>query len=80
MVPAYTLLRQELSRLDINQTEAAKRLGCNRLSLVHVLSGRRPISAKFALKLEYLTGKDAIYWLNAQSLYELFCTRREKEG
>lgn len=66
------LLREDvLVPLDIDVTDAARRLGITRTALSRVLNGHAGISPNLAIRLELAGVSTARFWLTLQSNYEL---------
>ncbi len=54
----------------ITQAELALRTGVTPTYVSNVINGKKDISAKFALALEYALGVNKTFWLNLQANYE----------
>lgn len=54
----------------ITQAELASRTGVSQAYVCNVIAGKKGISAKFAMGLEYALGVPKSFWLNLQSNYE----------
>lgn len=66
------LLREDvLVPLDIEVTEAARRLGMSRTSLSRVIHGHAGISPDLAIRLERAGVSTARFWMTLQTNYEL---------
>ena len=66
------LLREDvLQPLEIEVSEAARRLGMSRSSLSRVLHGHNGISPDLAVRLERAGVSTARFWMNLQTNYEL---------
>lgn len=55
---------------DITQAELAARAGVSAAYICNVISGKKGISAKLAMGLEYAFGVSKSYWLNLQANYD----------
>ncbi len=70
------------ARVSWNPTSSAPR-ACQRRSAFRntafsdIVRGRRGITADTALRLEWVFGVSASFWLNLQSRYELEVTKRD---
>ena len=74
-IPAGETLADELEARELDQATFAKTLGITRRHLTDLFSGRRPITAEIALKLESELGVEATFWMNLQSAYDLTLAR-----
>ncbi len=54
----------------ITQSELALRMGVTPVYVSNVINGKKDISAKFAMKLEYALGVKKSFWLNLQANYD----------
>lgn len=74
------LLREDvLAPLDIDVTEAAKRLGMARTSLSRVINGHAGISPDLAVRLEAAGVSTARFWMALQANYELSKALQRKQ-
>lgn len=73
--PGEILREDILPALELSKTEIAKRLQISRQTLYDLLSEKQGISAEMALKLGYLFGNGAEFWMNLQSRYDLECAQ-----
>jgi addiction module HigA family antidote len=64
-------LKELLDELGISQYRLAKHLGVPAMRINHVVNGRRPVTAEFALRLGRYFGQNPRYWLNLQARYEM---------
>jgi antitoxin HigA-1 len=66
-----TVLADELAELNMSSAELARtlRVPCSRVS--RLVSGRRPMTADTALRLQQWLGASADFWMNLQKRYEL---------
>ncbi len=69
--PGEILREDVLLPLNIDVTDAAKRLGVARSTLSRVLNGRSGISPVLALRLEKAGVSTARFWMTLQANYEL---------
>ena len=53
-----------LEERGITQTELAKRTGVSSAYISNVVAGKKDISSKFAMALEYALGVPKSFWLN----------------
>ena len=56
-----------LEERGITQTELAKRTGVSSAYISNVIAGKKDISSKFAMALEYALGVPKSFWLNLQA-------------
>jgi addiction module HigA family antidote len=74
------LLREDvLVPLDIEVTEAARRLGMSRTSLSRVIHGHAGISPDLAIRLERAGVSTARFWMTLQTNYELSRAERREQ-
>lgn len=59
-----------LEERGITQTELAKRTGVSSAYISNVVAGKKDISSKFAMALEYALGVPKSFWLNLQANYD----------
>jgi addiction module HigA family antidote len=64
-------LKELLDELGISQYRLAKDLGVPAMRINHVVNGRRPVTAEFALRLGRYLGQNPRYWLNLQGRYDM---------
>ena len=64
-------LKELLDELGITQYRLAKNLGVPAMRINHVVNGRRPMTAEFALRLGRYFGQNPRYWLNLQARYDM---------
>ncbi len=64
-------LKELLDELEISQYRLAKDLGVTATRINHVVKGRRPVTAEFALRLGRYFGQNPRYWLNLQARYDM---------
>ena len=78
-----------LEERGISQAELAARTGVSAAYISNVISGKKDISSKFAMSLEYALGVPKSFWLNLQANYdaelleinqELTITNEEKQA
>ncbi|PKN29187.1 MAG: addiction module antidote protein, HigA family [Deltaproteobacteria bacterium HGW-Deltaproteobacteria-21] len=64
-------LKELLDELGISQYKLAKDLGVPAMRINHVVKGRRPVTAEFALRLGRYFGQNPRYWLNLQVRFDM---------
>ena len=69
-------LKNTLTELGVSRSEAKMALGLSDSHLSELLNGKRGVSPKLALKIEALTGQDALMWLMLQAEYDLEVLRK----
>ncbi len=57
-------------------TEAAKKLGVNRITLARVVNGHRPITLNLAMKMEAAGWATADVWMAFQTKYDIAQARK----
>lgn len=64
-------LRELMQDYGLTAAKLARHINVAPMRISYVLSGKRPITAEFALRLEKAFGITAGYWLNLEMQYEL---------
>lgn len=64
------MINDVLTERGITQAELAARTGVSPAHISHVLSGKKDISAEFAMALEYALNVPKSFWLNLQANYD----------
>jgi addiction module HigA family antidote len=72
-------LAEELKALDMSAAELARQLDVPTNRVTQILNGTRAITGDTALRLAHFFGSSAEFWLNLESLYELWLAQ-EKAG
>lgn len=72
-------IKESMEALNMNQVELAARLGLTSKHLGNILKGNSPITYETALKLEFVLGPSAEFWMNLENNYQLKKARMEKE-
>ena len=67
--PGETIAEVLIQR-EITQAELAARAGVSAAYVCNVIAGKKDISAKFAMGLEYALGVPKSFWLNLQANYD----------
>lgn len=70
-------LADVLEDRGITQADLASRTGVSIAYISHVISGKKGISANFAMGLEYALGVPKSFWLNLQKIYSEELLQRE---
>lgn len=76
IAPGRFLDTRFLQPSHLNQTQAARQLGLSRRRLNEIIMGRRAITPDTAIRLAYLFGLPARFWLDLQSEWNLAQARR----
>lgn len=76
MTPGRFLETRFLRPSHLNQTQAARQLGLSRRRLNEIIMGRRAITPDTAIRLAYLFGLPARFWLTLQCDWDLAQARR----
>lgn len=71
------ILADELEEIGMTALELAKRLEIPNSRLVHIINGKRDITADTALRLGQFFGTGPDLWLNLQKAYELDVARQK---
>ena len=69
--PGLSVRHDCLEPLELNVTEAAKRLGVSRKHLSDIVNCHAGISPQMAIRLDKAFGGDAYTWLRLQAAYNL---------
>ncbi|MFY9646630.1 MAG: HigA family addiction module antitoxin [Terriglobales bacterium] len=65
-------MAEELKELNMSAAELARKIDVPTNRVAQILNGTRAISGDTALRLAHFFGASAEFWLNLQSLYELY--------
>ena len=69
-VPPGETLHEILTSLGMSQIELSKRIGLTPKTITGIISGKAPITAETALKLESILGTPASFWNNLEANYQ----------
>jgi addiction module HigA family antidote len=75
--PGEALAEIVFPAVNVSRQRIAQNLGISRQYLHKIMTGKAPISADIALRLERAIGGDAETWMNMQTAHDLW--RREQE-
>lgn len=64
-------LREILDEHQWTQAQFAKAAGVSPMRISYVLNGARSINADLALRIGFVMGQTAQYWLNLQNAYDI---------
>ncbi len=70
-------LQEEIEERELLKKEVARQLGILPTNLSEILTGKRNISPRLAVRLEIVLGISAEYWLNLQMVWDLQNAREE---
>ena len=70
--PGEMLLEEFIKPLGISQTELAEWIGVSYPRLNEIIHGKRGVTPDTALRLEQVFGMDAQFWLNLQTIWDLY--------
>ncbi len=70
VTPPGETLRDTLRSLDMDPIKCALRAGFSVWTVYDILDGRREITDRLAMGLEYATKVPSSYWLNCQKHYD----------
>ena len=73
--PGKVLAEIYMVELGLNQSELARKIGCSPRKINEIVSGKRGISAEFALELEKVLGTTAEMWVRMQAEFDLALAR-----
>lgn len=74
--PGQVLSEVFLAEMGLNQSEFARRCGCNPRKINEIINGKRGISPDFAIILEKVLGTSAEMWVRMQAEYDLWVARQ----
>jgi len=77
--PGLMLKDEVLGGLDLNVTDAARKLGMSRVALSRIVNGRAGISADLAIRLESAGISTARFWMALQMNYDLAQARNHPQ-
>ena len=66
--------------INVSRLRFARSLGISRQYLHKIMTGKAPISADIALRLERSVGGDADTWMNMQTTYDLWSREQALSG
>lgn len=69
--PGSAILDLLREKLKINQSELARAMKVSRVRISQIIGGSAPISPAMALRLEWVSGVPANYWLGLQMAVDL---------
>ncbi len=70
--PGEMLLEEFVKPLNITQTKLAQKLGVSYPRLNEIIKGRRSVTPDTALRLSYVLGMSADFWLGLQQDWDLW--------
>lgn len=70
--PGFIVKDALIDNTGLSVTEAAKKLGVNRITLSRLLNGHAGISPEMALRLSKLFGTSIEMWVNLQAQYDVW--------
>ena len=70
--PGQMLLEEFIKPLKITQTKLAQKLGVSYPRLNEIIKGRRSVTPDTALRLAYVLGMSADFWLGLQQDWDLW--------
>lgn len=77
--PGKILKDEVIVPANLTIGEAAEHLNISRLTLSNIVNGKSSITPNMALKLQYVFGGNAAFWLRLQLKYELIKAEIEFE-
>lgn len=75
--PGEIFLEEYLKPKELQQKDAAKKLGISANRLNEIINGKRGVTADTALRFAKLTGTSPEFWLNLQMAVDLYHARQE---
>jgi addiction module HigA family antidote len=78
--PGEVLRGLYLEPLGLTVTEAARRLDVTRKTLSELVNGRAGVSPEMALRIGAATKTTPESWLNMQTYYDLWQTRKKRKA
>lgn len=77
--PGVSVRENYVEGYGLTVTEAARRLGVNRVSLSRVLNEHAAISPEMAIRLEKVGWSTAEFWIRRQAYYDLAQARLRED-
>ena len=78
--PGETLVEEFLKPLGISQVAFAKRIGVTYARLNSIVNGKRAVTPDTAMRFERALGMDAQFWLNLQTIVDLYDAQHSPEA
>lgn len=78
--PGEMLLEEFIKPLGISQTDLAAQLEISYPRLNELIHGKRGVTPDTALRLERVFGMSATFWLNLQTLWDLFAAQHSADA
>ena len=78
--PGEMLLEEFIKPLNLTQTEVAHRLGVSYPRLNEIIKGKRRVTPDTALRLSYVLGMSADFWLGLQQDWDLWHAMNSTES
>lgn len=78
--PGEMLMEEFVTPLEIKQTDLAERLGISYPRLNEIIHGKRGVTPDTALRLERVLGMEAQFWLNLQTVWDLYEAQNSDAG
>lgn len=80
MHPGRVLAEIHMTKMGLNQSQLARKLGCAHRKINEIVNCKRGIAPEFALKLEEVLGTPAEVWVRMQAEYDLGVARKKKRA
>ena len=74
--PGEMLQEEFLSPLGVTPRDLARRIKLSLPRVTQIIQGHRALTPDIALRLEQLLGVEAQFWLNLQTMWDLYHARR----
>ncbi len=74
------IIKHSLDLLDLNITDAAKRLGVTRQTLSRVINGKTAVSPEMAIRVSKALGSTPEHWLRMQMAYDMVQIREKVDS
>ena len=71
------VLADELAELRVTPTELARQLEVPHSRITQILHGKRAVAGDTALRLGHWFGTSPVFWINLQSIYDLWLAEQE---
>jgi antitoxin HigA-1 len=78
--PGEMLLEEFVKPLGISQSELAEWIGVSYPRLNELINGKRGVTPDTALRLEQVFGMSAQFWLNLQTIWDLFQAKNSDQA
>ncbi len=79
LAPGETI-KESLDERHMTQRDLGELLGVHTSQINRLIHGRQLLTAELAVRLEYIFGMSARFWMNLETQYRLFLARKALKG